>query len=290
MNQGSVKESATHPRVEPRDGGRMLVASDYLALFQARGLETFDQVMALSGGKVARDFPGRQTVRLELAPAQGIYLKRYQQHYLSLVGRLWRWLGWPSRQDEALSEWQTLHALRALDLPAAIPIAVGQKKQGGLVTQSFLMTAEIVGGLEAGPYVRQLSGGERRRFLLQVAGLVRRFHSAGWVHKDLYISHLLVTPPVTPQTATKLFLIDLQRAIMPCCLRERWVVKDLGALVYSALKNGASARDLFCGYLEYLSKSSLEEKDRRLGRKILARVRWLKTKTPKHDKNFQQLA
>ena len=53
-------------KTELLDQDRITVASDFLPLLRANGLETFEQVMALAGGKVARDFPGRRTVRLEL--------------------------------------------------------------------------------------------------------------------------------------------------------------------------------------------------------------------------------
>ena len=56
-----------HPlSVETIDNGRLIVAAGFLPLLRANGLDSFEQVMALPGGKVFRDFPGRRTVRLEL--------------------------------------------------------------------------------------------------------------------------------------------------------------------------------------------------------------------------------
>lgn len=279
------------------DDGRLTVVTEYLPLLRAQGWDTFDHVMALAGGKTARDFPGRKTVRLEFAPAvgvgqgqgQGVYLKRYRPQYLSRWRRWLRRWGWPSAQDEAWREWNGLHAMHALGVATALPIAVGQRRSGRMVTHSLLITAEVQGGIEGGSYMQQLPAGARRRFLEQVAALARKFHQAGWVHKDLYISHVLAVPPGVSARDAELFLIDLQRVFRPCCWRERWVVKDLGALAYSALKNGASSRDLLCAYLEYRGKARLEASDRLLARKIVRRVAWLKTRTPKHDKDFEQL-
>src|SRR5690349_5198568 len=112
------------------DQGRVMVASDFVTLLRENGLDTFDKVMAISAGMVFRDFPGRRTVRLELKAAdgttQGVFLKRYESHYLSPGRRLLRFLRWPGAEDEALREWRMLHHLHSLGIPTAAPVAVGQ--------------------------------------------------------------------------------------------------------------------------------------------------------------------
>ena len=293
-------ESSTEdsPKFLSLDQGRLTAAREFVPLLRARGWDTFEKVMEVAGGQAKREFPGRRTVRIELGSSpdnpSGVYLKRYERSYLSVGSRWLRRLGWRSAQDEAWREWEGIQRARALGIATATPVAVGQQKEGGIVVRSFLITAEIPGAVEGGPYVRQLAPARRRRFLLQVAALTRQFHTAGWVHKDLYISHVLVVPPSDsrdgPDAEAKLFLIDLQRAIQPCCRRERWMVKDLAALAYSALKSAVSPRDLWHAFAAYRSRPALSAADRQLARKILRRVAWLKTRTPKHDKDFQQLA
>ena len=85
--------------VETLDHGRIKVSAGFLPLLRAHGLDSFEGVMAFPGGKVARDFPGRRTVRLELKMADGhnqaMYLKRYEPGYLSMGQRLLRLLRWP---------------------------------------------------------------------------------------------------------------------------------------------------------------------------------------------------
>jgi len=121
--------------------------------------------MALPGGKVVRNFPGRRTVRLELKSATGspqsIYLKRYESAYLSAGGWLLRWLRWPGAEDEALREWQMIPQVRSLGIRTATPIAVGQERAGGPVKRSFLMTAEIAGATEGHTFVQNLPAAER---------------------------------------------------------------------------------------------------------------------------------
>ena len=183
---------------ETIDNGRLVVAAGFLPLLRANGLDSFDQVMALPGGKVFRDFPGRRTVRLELKTdeegTQAVFLKRYESTYLSLARRWLRRLRWPGAQDEALREWRMIEQVHSLGIRTATPVALGQETAGSAAMRSFLMTAEIPGAVEGIAWAEQLSARGRRQFLLEVAELARRFHGAGLVHKDFYLGHVLVSP------------------------------------------------------------------------------------------------
>jgi heptose I phosphotransferase len=300
---------------EAIDHGRIKVATGLLPLLRANGLDSFEQVMALPGGKVFRDFPGRRTVRLELKQADGgvqaVFLKRYESGYLSPAGKWLRRLRWPGAEDEAGREWRMIQQVRELDIRTATPVALGQEVAGGVATRSFLMTAEISGAVEGIAWAEQLPARERRRFLLEVAELARRFHAAGLVHKDFYLSHVLVSPgaggPVlrssgapeaslgpqpiaTAEGGPELFLIDLQRAVRPCCFRARWVAKDLGALAYSMYNAGGSRADLLRCYLAYCGQPGLGDEEKRVAKTVLRRVAWLRTRQPKHDGPVKQRA
>ena len=273
--------------VESLDAGRLLAHPEFLPVLRASGLDAFERVMEVAGGRIARDFPGRRTVRLELRGSDGashaVFLKRYFPGYLSPVRRALRWLRWPGAEDEAWREWTMLHVLREAGIPSAVPLALGQEREGGRGVRSWLMTREIAGAVEGDEFAARLDPVARRCLLLRVAGLARQFHRAGLVHKDLYLAHVLAVP-AEPEPG--LFLIDLQRVVRPCCLLERWQVKDLAALAYSTLKAGASRADMRAAFRAYLGAPRA---DRKLAREILKRVAWLRTRRPKHDANFQQL-
>jgi hypothetical protein len=276
---------------ETIDSGRIRVTKEFVPLLRASDLDTFEKVMAFSEGRTVRDFPGRRTVHFELpkrnGETQGIYLKRYGSDYLSATRRVLRWIRWPGAEDEALREWEMIHALRQLGISTATPIAVGQESADRGSRRSFLMTAEIAGAMEGDTYFKTLSEPERRRrFLLRVADLTKHFHENGFVHKDYYISHVLV---VGGAGEPDLYLIDLQRVMKPCCFSRRWVAKDLGELVYSALKAGARRPELLRFYLRYSGKQELGAKEKRNARRVLRRVAWLRTRRPRHDVDFQQL-
>jgi heptose I phosphotransferase len=277
--------------VETLDHGRLFIAKQHLSLMRANGLDSFARVMALPEGFLRRNFPGRRTSRLDLRRPDGgqqtIYLKRYYPDYLSGWSRLVRRLG-AGTIDEARDEWEAANEISGLGIPTLDMIARGQDaSEGPAVRSSFIMTAELSGAQEGHHYAKTLGWVERRRLLRRVAELTRRLHAAGWVHKDLYLGHYLVTPaaPAEPN----IFLIDLQRCSRPRWFTQRWRVKDLAALAYSSLKVGVTASDLAAGYRTYRGNRALDESSRSVARQVLGRVRWLKTRIPKHDSDFEQL-
>lgn len=269
---------------EPLDHGRILAGSGFIPLLRLNQLDSFDAIMAREGGRVARDFPGRRTVRLELqvpsSGTQAVYLKRYETNYRSGFARLMGRLHWPGFADEAMQEWRALHEVRTLGISTAVPIAVGQDRRGGLVRRSFLMTAEIPDAVEGHTWMAQLPPPERARFLRQIAKLAQRFHGAGLVHKDFYVGHILVAPD---HGNANLFLIDLQRVIRPTIFRRRWRLKDLGAMAYSTLNAGATPGMLMRAFLDYSQAPTLGRQEKSIARAALRRVAWLRTRRPKHD-------
>jgi len=270
-------------KTESFDEGHMTVATGFGPLLDTNGLDSFEKVMAHSGGTVVRDFPGRRTVRLELitpnGDAVGVFLKRYEPDYLSAGQRLLRFIRWPGAGDEAMREWKMLRQVSSCGIRTARPIAVGQQSSGGIVSRSFVMTEEIGNAVEGQVWMERMPAGERRRFLLRVAGIARRFHAAGLVHKDFYIGHVLVAPNVTEPD---LYLIDLQRVAKPVLFRSRWIAKDLGSLAYSIFNAGATYTDLLRAFLAYCQQSRLGPAEKRMARTAFRRLAWLRTRQPKH--------
>jgi hypothetical protein len=229
--------------------------------------------------------PGRSTVRVELRQPDGrplrAYLKRYEPEYLKAGKRMLRRLGWQGAGDEAMREWNAILALRAAGFATAQAIALGQERRGGMVRRSFLLTAEIHRGVAAHDYARTLDAGRRRQFAREVGDLTRRFHRAGFAHRDLYLSHIFVVP--APAGGRELFLIDLQRLFRPRLFRRRWLVKDLAQLGYTAQLAGGSRTDLLRFYHAYVQKPGLAREDKRLLRRVARRIAALHARPPKYD-------
>jgi hypothetical protein len=283
---------------ENLDAGRITAASAYLPLLRANRFDTFEGVMGYRGGDLMRSVPGRFTVRVELRnPAGGsqvAFLKRYETAHLTPRKRCLRWLHWPGSDDEAWHEWRAIQVLRAAGFRTAEPMAVGQWRRGGLVTRSFLLTAEIRGGVAAHDYTRARGAFARRRLAHALADLTRRLHGAGFVHKDYYLSHIFVVPAGEEDAAgpivepPPLYLIDLQRLTRPRGCRTRWRVKDLAALAYSAQLAGATSSDLLRFYRAYRGPGRPGSRDHAFARRVLARVAALHRRGPKYDVIWDQ--
>jgi hypothetical protein len=225
--------------------GRVRVQAKYIVLLQHNGLTSFSAVFDFDDGE-RLDKPGlaswRERRRVVLRDLGGdphtFYLKRYvrppwtQQVRRVAAGRL--------RQSTAAREWNAIMALAAAGIPVPVPVAFGQDICRGVERRSFLVIEEVPGAsLESwlpANWRRDATGPVWRRQQEMVRGLARQvaaFHAAGFVHRDLYTSHIFLQDAAEGGPPGFTF-IDLQRVFRPRWRRTRWVVKDLAALRFSA--------------------------------------------------------
>ncbi len=203
----------------------LTIAEGFAPILNSAGLDSFDRVMDVSApsGAVTRAVPGRFTTRIELAGA-AMYLKRYRGLF---------------RAESAGREWRMLHDVAAAGIPCPVPAAWGERR--GLLgpKESFLITAEIPRAEQADWWVRGRPA-RRPALIRAVAELARKFHGAGFHHRDLYLCHFFVREGAE---GLDLFLIDLQRARRFGWRRRRWLVKDLAQLHFSIGQAGFAAAD-----------------------------------------------
>lgn len=143
----------------------------------------------------------------------------------TLFGKVYR-----GRFRTAAAEWHWLHALGALGIAVAQPIVwLHQGRRSLIVTaglpgrslDAWLQDAEAEGWLdEAFQYACR-----------EVAGLARRLHGHGLIHRDLNCTHLF---SADPRLAGAPALIDVERMIRPRLRWRRWVVKELASLLASS--------------------------------------------------------
>src|SRR5262245_5317567 len=217
----------------------MTIAAGFEGALRAAGLDSFDRIMALEAPReaVTRAVPGRFTVRIELPAAApfgeplAVYLKRYK-------GR--------GRSRAAAHEWRRLGEVASAGIPCPTPVAFGEWRSL-LAAESFLMTLEIPRAEQADWWIRGRPA-RRREVIEAVAALARRFHDAGFHHRDLYLCHFFVKEDgaAGPDPAGRplaLYLIDLQRCGRLDGRRRRWLVKDLAQLHRSLGEAGFTAAD-----------------------------------------------
>lgn len=274
------------------DGGRLHVNEVFRPALEAAGLATLDALMSARGGAVYRDVPGRSTVRLELADPGGgtrvVYLKRHRR--APAATRLRRLLTLNEPISLARHELRQICRLTDAGIPTMRFVAIGEACSRLGPEFSCLVTEEVPGAVQADDYCEQTFGrsaapektAARRHLVREVARLARRFHGAGFVHRDFYLCHILVRP--SDGGGVLLHLIDLQRVDRN--LRgapRRWIVKDLAALLFSSRPSPDTGirsevftnTDRMRFAREYFGVRRLGRAEKALVRSVLRKALWI---------------
>lgn len=202
-------------------------------------------------GTVYRNKEGRRTLRFEYQGC-GYFLKLHQgvgwkeiiknlfQGRLPIIG--------------ATHEYLAIRALERLGIDTLSAAAYGKRGNNPASQLSFLITDELrhVESLEdfCACWPQQPpTPALKRKLIDRVANIARTMHGNGINHRDFYLCHFLLQNDAAPITASnldtrRLHLIDLHRAQIRSCVPTRWLIKDLGALYYSALNIGLTRRDV----------------------------------------------
>lgn len=258
------------------------VRPGFESVLAALGLDTLDAVFALRTGQ-RMDKPDleswRQRWRIELPGGHGRgYLKRFA--HPPFHRQVQRWLSGVRHYSTAGIEWRNARQLADAGIAAAEPIAFGQEMIGVWEQRSFILLAEVAGqSLERWVPVhlpatsRDRHGAARRKRLDRLARFVARFHSAGFVHRDLYLSHIYIdTTDGNLAGEGEFCLIDLQRVFRPRWRRRRWVVKDLAALNFSTPRERVSERERMRFLCRYVRACGCHESTRHLARAVAAKT------------------
>ncbi len=255
--------------------GDVCVASRFVDLFIAHGLTSLS---ALLNHRTATslDKPGlppwRERLRLELDDADGnttvLFLKRYRSP--PLRAQYHRIVAGSPRHSTAWIEWYWLNRLALDNVATMSPVAFAESMQRGRERASVIVT-EAVPGQSLESWAR----GQQKRCdparIIELARYVRRFHSLGYVHRDLYLSHVFCDDQQSGENSFR--LIDLQRLMRPKMWKSRWVVKDLASLNYSCPERVASAADRLRFLKTYMGVDRIGSNDRTMIRRIVAKTR-----------------
>lgn len=273
MNDDRQPSLATDGPISTTHLGDLLVNPDYVDILREAGLDSLDSLFRGDLGQRLHKpglSPWRERIRIDIEPPEGprtFFLKRF----LNPPKEAWRTVAVPRRGMASLAavEWNRTIQLRAEGVPCAEPVAFGEELAGSRELRSALLLAAVPGdalerlvgewGAEDRPLVRAL--------LEATADLVGRFHALGYVHRDLYLSHIFFDADARLESA--LSLIDLQRVMKPPrWRRRRWVVKDLASLDYSTPASLVSRGQRLRWLKRYLRVSKLKGSPRRLARQV----------------------
>lgn len=228
-------------------------------------LDVFQEVQQLKG-EIAREAPGRQTLRFELSGKcyyrklhTGVgwseILKNLVRLRLPIIG--------------AANEWNALNRLAEIGVHSFIPVAYGEKYFNPAKRLSFIVTRELAGTQQLDYFLqeqlnsRALLFSQKRALLCELARVARTIHQHGINHRDLYLCHFLVDLSSVGEATTAnkkplLYLADLHRAQIREQVPRRWLVKDIASICFSMLQIKLSIKDILRVLKYYFGVSLIE--------------------------------
>ena len=143
---------------------------------------------------------------------------------------------------------------------------------------SFLITEELYETISLEDFFlkglhKDLTRKERTNLIKAAASHIRKMHMSGLNHRDLYLCHLHIKKE-TDFHNVKIYLIDLHRAQIRSTVPERWIVKDIGGFLHSAIQFNLTERDFYRFMMTYYNCSfrDLVMRHSTILRKILDRA------------------
>lgn len=245
------------------------------------GADPFDQVMALDG-KVYRAKEGRRTLMFEYDGRE--YFAKI--HNGIGWGEIWKNLAsFRLPITDASNEWKAVELLERQGVETVKIVGKGLRGSNPAKTESFVIMRALDERIEVEDFLKDFGGltGRRRlalkrKIVRQVADSARRMHGAGMNHRDFYLCHFHIEQRDWKhrdgKETLRLPLIDLHRSQIRAKVPRRWLVKDLGALLFSAVDCEITDRDLVAFLRVYLGPSwkSQLSSDAEFWREVLSRA------------------
>ena len=223
------------------------------------GADAFDKVMALDGD-VYRAKEGRRT----------LLFKHGGREYFAKIhsgigwGEIWKNLSSCRLPiTDASNEWKAVDLLEVSGVETVKIVGKGSRGGDPAKIESFVIMRALDERVEVEDFLKDFGGltgrGRlilKRKIVRKVADAARRMHGAGMNHRDFYLCHFHIMARDwtgdEPEHDIHLPLIDLHRAQIRSFVPQRWLMKDLGALLFSAIDCEITDRDLVAFLKIYL--------------------------------------
>jgi len=219
------------------------VREDLKALFPEKDIDEF---FAIEGETVKHVVASRRIFRFERG-GRHFYMK---VHY----GVGWReifknWLQFKKPILGAENEWRAIRAFAQPGIEIATTPLVAWGKQGcnPARQRSFIITEALDETVDLEHWLPELEQwpnqaerlGLKRAIIRRLGDIGRRLHGHGMNHRDFYLCHFRLevnkSGALPAVEGLQLYLMDLHRVEQYDELPERWAVKDIAGLLYSAL-------------------------------------------------------
>ncbi|HPO91102.1 MAG TPA: lipopolysaccharide kinase InaA family protein [Victivallales bacterium] len=258
------------------------IEEKFRTLLSQNKINSAEKLWALSGENAKKETKARQIQKIILksnnSDEKCFYLKRYFPLPLTEIIKN-KICFKPVFRDGAIHEWNAIKKFKELNLNVPEPVAVAKFANGN----SCILTKGIENYVRASEILSKnynINEKRRKNIISQIARITGIMHSANSAHQDLYLLHFFVIP----EEDDKIYLIDLQRAIIsPKQFSVRWIIKDLSQLFFSAEEIFTEAeKELFrVEYSHYVQPELLEK----LLPKVLRKINTLRKKAKKKIKN-----
>jgi heptosyltransferase-2 len=264
------------------------VDADYEAAMGKLGLTSIDAVFSFNAAKnLSKEnlAPFRRRLQFEIKPPSTIvFLKRYDRP--PVVVQLKNWLSHLGRKSLGFCEFESARELAAEGVKTPKVISYGEQWERFFEKRSFIITEKIPNAESLERKLPPCFNGPataealklRRNFIAQLASFVKKFHQTDYRHRDLYSSHIYYDDD------GNFHLIDLARAFKPILLGERFRIKDVAQLYYSAPARYFSRTDRLRFYLGYVGQSKLTRNDKIFIRKVINKAELMARHDIKHGR------
>jgi hypothetical protein len=239
-------------------------------LLQKAGLTSIDEVFKYSGGdELVKENIGKHRSRTMIEiEGKTYFLKRYTNTPMSK--QIANWIDHGQKKSTADYDRGPVQLFEKADILTPKTVAYGCQWKLGFEKRSFIITEKIASAQSLEKrlpdcfYGGNTPGNHKRKceFIEKLARFAKRFHQSKMRHRDFYFAHLFLN------TDDELYLIDLQRVFMPEILSERYRVKDIAQLHYSAPGDIVSCSDRMRFLKHYLGKENLTFANKRFLRKV----------------------
>ena len=215
-----------------------------------QGKDIFDLLKTIQG-EVFRDKEGRRTLRFELN-GRSYFLKYHAGvGWGEIIKNL---LQFRKPIISASNEWQAIQRLHELEIGTMQLAGYGEMGWNPARRRSFVITDDLSGTMSLEHLGLQWRNNPptfrtKQTLIKKLALTSRTMHQAGLNHRDYYLCHFLLDESFSETNEfgmeTELFLIDLHRTEQRRKVPDRWLIKDLGSLYFSAIEVSLTSRDRY---------------------------------------------
>ncbi len=222
-------------------------STGFLASWSGR-IPTLAEIFDISG-EVYRAPEGaqRRTLRFECG-GKGFFVKLHwgvgwREIFKNLISLRPPILG-------ASNEWLAIQRLEQLGVETMRLAGYGLEGRNPAKQRSFVITEELANCTSLEDYCRDWvqsppEFAAKLKLVERVAEMSRHLHNNGINHRDFYLCHFLLQNPWDGRKdMLHLYLIDLHRVQIRDRTPKRWIVKDIGSLLFSAMDIGLTRRDV----------------------------------------------